>query len=121
MAVIETLSTPRMIGDRIRPEHLDLFCLMHQDPKVMATLAGIRSNEQTQLFLQENLTHWERYGFGLWVFQDKADGRFVGRGGLRHVHIGGNDEVELAYGLMAEFWGKGLATEMGEAILKIGF
>ncbi|MFN6572500.1 GNAT family N-acetyltransferase [Dendronalium sp. ChiSLP03b] len=36
-------------------------------------------------------------------------------------HIAGNDEVELAYSLVAEFWGKGLATEMGEAILKVGF
>ncbi|RCJ17771.1 acetyltransferase [Nostoc minutum NIES-26] len=120
MPAIE-LSTPRLIGDRLRTEHLDWLCIMHQDPKVMATLAGVRSNEQTKLFLQENLTHWERYRFGLWMFRDKIDNRFVGRGGLRNIHIAGNDEVELAYSLMAEFWGKGLATEMGKAILKVGF
>ena len=121
MPLLETLSTPRLIGDRLRIEHFDLLCKMHQDPKVMATLAGVRSNEETQLILQENLQHWERHGFGLWVFRDKIDNRFVGRAGLRHVHVEGNDEVELAYALMSEFWGKGLATEIGETILKVGF
>ncbi|MFN6572499.1 hypothetical protein [Dendronalium sp. ChiSLP03b] len=86
MPAIETLSTPRMIGDRLQTKHLDWLCIMHQDPKVMATLAGVRSNEQTKLFLQENLTHWERYGFGLWMFRDKIGNRFVGRGGLRNTH-----------------------------------
>jgi ribosomal-protein-alanine N-acetyltransferase len=35
--------------------------------------------------------------------------------------VGGNDEVELAYVLMAEYWGKGLATEMARAILAVAF
>jgi ribosomal-protein-alanine N-acetyltransferase len=35
--------------------------------------------------------------------------------------VGGNDEVELAYALMTEYWGQGLATEMVEAILAVVF
>jgi RimJ/RimL family protein N-acetyltransferase len=40
---------------------------------------------------------------------------------LRHVRIGGADEVELAYALGSEAWGRGLATEIARAILAIGF
>ncbi len=55
------------------------------------------------------------------MFRAKADGRFAGRGGLRHVHVGGNDVVELAYALMAAFWGRGLATEMAQTLLTVAF
>jgi ribosomal-protein-alanine N-acetyltransferase len=55
------------------------------------------------------------------MFRTKADSRVVGRGGLRHVHVGGHDAVEIAYALMADFWGRGLATEMAEAILTVAF
>jgi len=121
MESILTLHTDRLIAERLRVEGLNELCQMHHDPRVMATLGGVRSDDQTQQFLRDNLRHWEQYGYGLWMFRAKTDGQFVGRGGLRNVHVGGNDEVELAYALMAVFWGSGLATEMAEAILTVAF
>jgi RimJ/RimL family protein N-acetyltransferase len=115
MQLIDTFCTDRLIGDRLYADHLGELCQMHQNAKVMATLAGIRSDDETQRFLYRELEHWNRYGFRLWVFCDKTDGQFVGRGGLRNTHVGGNDEVELTYALICEYWGKGLATEMAEA------
>lgn len=40
---------------------------------------------------------------------------------MEKPHVGGNDEVELAYVLMPEFWGKGLATEIAQVSLKVAF
>lgn len=117
----ETFRTDRLVAERMRAEHLEELCRMHQDAKVMATLGGLRSDERTRQELCQHLDHWERHGYGLWVFRTQVDGRFAGRGGLRNVDVGGHDEVELAYALMAEFWGKGLATEMAQAILRVGF
>ena len=121
MGSIITFGTNRMIAERLRVEDLDELCRMHQDPRVMATLGGLRSDDQTRQFLRDSLRHWDRYGYGLWMFRAKPDGRFVGRGGLRNVHVGGHDEVEVAYALMAAFWGRGLATEMAEALLTVAF
>jgi ribosomal-protein-alanine N-acetyltransferase len=97
---------------------------MDRDPKVMATLApagapngGVLSDEETRGFLRRRLDHWDRYRYGLWAFRDRANDRFVGRAGLVNIHVGGDDEVELAYALVAEYWGRGLATEMAEEIL----
>jgi ribosomal-protein-alanine N-acetyltransferase len=87
----------------------------------MATLGGLHSDEETANYLRDNLDHWDRYGYGMWVFRDRADGRFVGRAGLRNTRVGGNDEVELAYALVAEYWGRGLATEIAKEILKLAF
>jgi [ribosomal protein S5]-alanine N-acetyltransferase len=119
--MIETFRTPRLSADRLRADHLDELSRMHRDPVVMATLGGLRSDEETRAFLRRSLEHWHRHGYGLWVLRDERDGRFVGRGGLRHVRVGGADEVEMAYALLAEFWGRGLATEMARAILKVAF
>ena len=41
--------------------------------------------------------------------------------GLRHVTIGGREEVEVGYGLRAEFWGQGLATELASASVRVAF
>lgn len=118
---ISTFRTARLSAERLRPEHLADLCRMYQDPQVMATLGGPRSEEQTQKYLQDALDHWERHGFGIWVLRDPDGGRFAGRAGLRRLQVSGNDEVEVLYALMPEFWGKGLATEIAQALVRIAF
>ena len=127
MQLVETFRTDRLIAERLRDEHFDELCRMHRDPRVMATLGppgapdGLLSDGETHQFLRRHLDHWDRYGYGLWAFRDRVDARFVGRAGLYNTHVGGQDEVELAYALMAEYWGRGLATEMAGAILSVAF
>ncbi|GAA6623989.1 GNAT family N-acetyltransferase [Scytonema sp. NUACC26] len=121
MQLLETFHTKRLKANRLCVEDYTDLCLMHSNSMVMETLGGTRTNDLTWQFLQTNLDHWNCYGFGLWMFRDKADGRFVGRGGFRKTQVDGKDEVELAYALMPKFWGKGLATEIGEEILTLGF
>lgn len=121
MQLIETFRTTRLIATRLREEDFGELVRMHRDLRFMAALGGLRCENETQQFLCKNLDHWSRHGYGLWVFRDQTDGRFVSRGGLRNVYVGGNEEVELAYALRAEYWGLGLATEMALAILQVGF
>jgi RimJ/RimL family protein N-acetyltransferase len=102
----------------LQPEHLAELCVMHRDERVMATLGGVRSDAETRDFLRVNLDHWDRYGYGLWIFRGRA-GAFAGRGGIRHVTIEEAEEIEVAYALMPDSWGRGLATEMAEALLDI--
>jgi ribosomal-protein-alanine N-acetyltransferase len=94
---------------------------MHTDPRVMATLGGLRSPEELDALHRRLLGTWERDGFGWWVARHRPDGRFVGRGGLRRVQVLGRDEVEVGYGLAAEFWGRGLATELARQSVRVGF
>jgi len=105
MAPIETFRTERLVASALRASDRDDVHRMHQDPRVMATLGGVRTPERTDHFMKTNLDHWERYGFGLWIFRTD-DGAFAGRAGLRHVRIGGADEIELAYALPSETWAK---------------
>ncbi len=118
---LDILTTGRMAGERISESHFAELCLMNRDARVMATLGGVRSSEQTRDFLAKALEHWRRHGYGIWIFRERDGGRFVGRAGLRHVEIGGAPEVELLYAVMAEFWRVGLATEMARALANLAF
>jgi ribosomal-protein-alanine N-acetyltransferase len=126
--LVETFHTDRLIAERLRAEHFVELRRMHRDRRVMATLApagapngGLLSDEETRQFLRRHLDHWDRHGYGLWMFRDKSDGQFVGRAGLHTTNVGGKEEVELAYALMAEYWGRGFATEMAQGILAVAF
>jgi RimJ/RimL family protein N-acetyltransferase len=117
---MDHFQTARMRAERLRPDHLAELRAMHRDARVMATLGGVRSDMGTQSYLAANLSHWERHGYGLWVLRDEA-GRFLGRAGIRHLMIEGEPEIELAYALLIEFWGRGLATEIATALLRIAW
>jgi ribosomal-protein-alanine N-acetyltransferase len=119
-SVPERFCTSRLAAKRLRPDYAGLLHVMHDDARVMATLGGVRTPAKTDAWLAANLDHWERYGFGIWILRDRA-GTFAGRAGLRRVAVAGNEETEIAYALMPEFWGRGLATEIARALLAIGF
>jgi len=118
---LDQCRTARLHLTRLRTTDLDDLARLHADSQVMATLGGLRSIAETAHFLAEQLAHWEEHGFGLWVARDPVTGRFAGRGGLRHVIVGDRPEVEVAYALMPECWGRGLATELARESVRIGF
>ncbi len=117
---LDTLHTPRLRGERLRPGHADEIRRMHADERVMATLGGVRTEEKTQEYLRTNLEHWDRYGFGLYIVHDIETDAVVGRALLRHLDVDGVDEVELGYALYPEWWRQGLATEIAHACMRVG-
>lgn len=116
----DAFETDHLTAERLRQDHLDELVDMHRDERTMATLGGPRASADTERFLETNLEHWRRHGFGLWIVRRSSDGAFVGRAGLRRVHVGGADEVEIAYALKSEMWGRGFATEMTRKLITIG-
>jgi RimJ/RimL family protein N-acetyltransferase len=105
----------------MRAGDFDELARMYRDPQVMATLGGVRCAAETALYLERVLEHWEQYGFGWWTARDPHTGQFAGRGGLRHATVEGRAEVEVGYGLLPEFWGRGLATELARESVRAGF
>jgi RimJ/RimL family protein N-acetyltransferase len=116
---LDRLETKRLIGERLREEHFDVLRALDSDAEVMATLGGLRSENETWENLRSGLEHWERNGFGTWVFRARDSGDVVGTATLRRVQIDGRDEVEVGYRVAAARWGRGLATEMATALVGI--
>lgn len=118
------LLTARLSGTPAGPEHFADLRLVHRDALAMATLSAdgkIFTDAETRAFLGRAAEHWKVHGFGLWMFHESVGGEFVGYGGIKHAVVEGRDEVELAYAVRSDSWGRGYATEMSEAALKLGF
>lgn len=119
--MLDDIETLRLRGERLGAHHLPELMRMHTDPVVMATLNGVKTEAETTAFRDAQIAHWEKHGYGVWIIRDRDDGAFVGRAGIRNVTVGGREEVEVMYGLMAEYWGRGLATELTHAFASIAF
>ena len=110
----------RVQAERLTEAHLPVLLRMDSDSRLMALIGGVRSEAQTAEYLDRNLKHWSDHGFGIWILRDPITRQVMGRAGLRHLTIGGMEEVELAYALFPEFWGRGLATDAARACVTIG-
>jgi len=118
---IERIETPRLVGRLPIETDFEALHAMHVDGSVMATLGGVKDDTFTRRLLVSFIDHWRQHGFGVWIFEDKARGAFVGRGGLHRVRIEGEPVVEIMYALTPSYWGRGLASEIARASAAVAF
>jgi ribosomal-protein-alanine N-acetyltransferase len=115
------IETARLLLTRIVSNDFDDLHVLHANARVMATLGGVRSLQESRRVLDALMAHWEQHGFGYWMARELASGRFVGRGGLRRVELEDRLEVEVGYACMPAFWGHGLATELARESARVAF
>jgi ribosomal-protein-alanine N-acetyltransferase len=115
----EQFATARLRAERIAAGHRADLRRMHQEPRMMATVGGVWDEAATAAYLERNVAHWAAHGFGIWILRDRDDSRLVGHAGLRHLDVEGSDEVEVGYGLLPEYWGRGLATEIARECVAV--
>jgi RimJ/RimL family protein N-acetyltransferase len=121
---IERVETARTILERLRFEHAAELSRLMRDPRVAATLSpsGRPPSEQEVLArLEAKVDHWNRHGFGMWLMRDRETGEMLGRGGLQYTYTAGLHDVEVGWAVMPERWGQGLATELADASVEVGF
>jgi RimJ/RimL family protein N-acetyltransferase len=116
---MDGFTTARLVAERLHESHLDDLIALHLDPDVSRYLGGTRSPDATRAYLATNLAHWDRHGFGLWIWRTH-DGAFVGRAGVRPLAVEGVPEIEVAYALPRAAWGQGYALEMTRALVGQG-
>ena len=113
-----SLETKRL---RLRPvttEDIDDLVALHDDPLV-ARYMGARDREWYEWRVKASAEEWAQRGHGLTAIVDLADGRFLGRTGLKYWPQ--FDETELGWVLRPQARGHGFATEGAGAVLRWGF
>jgi ribosomal-protein-alanine N-acetyltransferase len=123
-AALERVETQRMVASRLTENDLSYLLRLVRDPRVAATLsltARPPSEAEVRSGLIEAIGHWELHAFGLWLLRDRSSGELVGRGGLQHTWATGRNEVEVAWAVLPELWGRGLATELARASIGAAF
>lgn len=117
------METERLVLRELTRADLDDLAVLYRDPDVRRWFPdGTRTREQTRAELDWIIdVYYARYGYGLWATILRETGAFIGRCGLLPWEIDGRTEVEVAYLLGTEQWGRGLATEAARAIVDHAF
>jgi RimJ/RimL family protein N-acetyltransferase len=70
-----------------------------------------------------HLSHWEQYGFGLWLAEPRGSGEVAGWVGAAHPTYVPDlaEAVEIGWTLRRPFWGQGLASEGAAAAAEAAF
>ncbi len=100
----------------------DDLLLIFTDPKVMASFDSAPLNrEQMMFWLQRNLDHQAKYGYGLFSVILKSNGLLIGDCGLEVMEIDGIQVAELGYDFHSDYWNRGFATEAATAVRDFAF
>lgn len=115
----DRFQTDRMTATRLTAADEGVILSIDGDPVAMASIGGVRDPAKSAIYMRLNLAHWADKGFGMYLLHGREDGVLLGRAGIRTIHIGGVADVELSYVMVPAAWGRGLATEIGRALVGI--
>ncbi len=84
-------------------------------------MGGPRERDWLQTALEETAQDPYAEQYDLWPVIEKETGQVVGHCGLLDKEVEGRKEIELNYILALSAWGKGFATEIGQALMHYAF
>lgn len=122
---VAILETERLLFRQHIPADVDAYSAMEQDPEVRRYVGGKpRTREEAERRFQNGLKPvTDRLLMCATIF--KPENKYVGRCGL-YPHFNNDGftipgEASLGLYIAREYWGRGFATEAGQAFVKFGF
>jgi len=80
---------------------------------------GVRTLEDARSYILTGpIASYDKFGFGLWLVENRTDGVPMGMCGLLKRDT--LEDVDIGYALVPEFWSKGFAMEAAAAVLSYG-
>ncbi len=110
-----------MLEPTVLTDFDDLLALL-SDPDVIKYLGdGAQTKEEVKLFLEKTISYQAKHRIGFCSVFEKERHTFIGQAGLFHLRYDRQADIEIAYRLHKQFWGKGYATELVKALIVWGF
>ena len=112
--MIETARlTLRLMGESDLDDMLRIFT----DENVMKSFdLQSFSREQMKKWVDRNLDHQNRYGYGLFSVILKSNQELIGDCGLERTQFEEKPCVEIGYDFLSKYWNQGYATEAANAV-----
>ena len=115
------LETERLVLRELVPSDLPAMCRILQDKETMYAYEHAFSDEEAQVWLNNQLRRYREDGFGLWGAVLKESGELIGQCGLTWQQISGGRLLEVGYLFERAHWHKGYATETALACKEYAF
>jgi len=112
------IETTRLLLRMMRKDDIYSFLKIFTDENVMKSF-NLRSFSRLQMenWMDRNLSHQKKYGYGLYSVILKSNEELIGDCGFEHTEFEDKKCVELGYDFLSEYWNQGYATEAARAIL----
>jgi len=115
--------TDRLLLRRWRESDREPFARMNADPRVMEHFVAPLTRAESDVMIDRIEARFVDRGYSLWAAELRASGEFIGFVGLSvpgfQAHF--TPCLEIGWRLTAEHWGKGLATEGAQAVVRHAF
>ena len=115
------IETERLLHRKFTFEDLGKLIELRSGDEVIKFLGGrrLQNPENIEKRLHCYLDCYEKYNFGVCAMIWKPTGEMIGWSGLQPLEETG--ETEVGYGMIKEFWGKGIGFETARGWLEYGF
>jgi RimJ/RimL family protein N-acetyltransferase len=114
------IETDRLTLRRFREEDRDTVARWNADPEFTRYLAGVQTRAQSDAAFERWQRHWDEHRFGLLAVEWRSSGELIGRAGPQY-HRMWADDPEVGWALDPAWWGRGIATEAGGALVAWSF
>jgi RimJ/RimL family protein N-acetyltransferase len=116
-----TIETPQLVLRAPEPGDVDPLYEIQGDASVMRHTFVATDREATEQFLRSHAARFAEDGFAPWTAVLKSERRVVGWGGLNKDPIAPEWGAEVAYFIHSRYHGRGLASEIVSAALRLAF
>ncbi len=111
------IETDRLFLRLMKQDDIEAITRIFTDKNVLRAFdLKSLSGEQIKSWLERNLEHQEKYGYGLFSVVLKSNNEVIGDCGLEHTDFRGTPCVEIGYDFLSKYWNKGYATEAALAV-----
>ena len=117
---MQVFETDRFIIRRLENQDIEAFHDMQGNPNVMRFVKPTMNREESEQELARFIGYYVDYNirFDIWAIDQKSSNEFVGICG---VYENDQSESEIAYRLRESYWGKGIASEVTQGLIKYCF
>jgi RimJ/RimL family protein N-acetyltransferase len=112
------LETDRLRLRRLSVDDAEFTLRLLNEPSFIQNIGdrGVRSIEDARAYILKGpVASYEKFGFGLWLIEEKGTGAPVGICGLLKRDV--LEDVDIGYALLPEFWSRGYALESASAVM----
>src|SRR3989442_10816541 len=114
------IETPRLRLRRLRPSDEGDLIALDSDPEVMRHVGsppGTRPADETAARVRQRIAE-DQAPLGFWLVESRAG---VAHGLCALLRMPAGDDIELAYRLARDSWGRGIAPEAAPALVGHAF
>ncbi|WP_239616817.1 GNAT family N-acetyltransferase [Cohnella mopanensis] len=115
------IESDRLIFRKYHSDDLDQLLTMASDPDVMRYIGqGTTWTKEQAKESLDKFVNWYQSGLGLYIALDKRSNKMVGHSGLVPQTIEGNNEIEVGYWVVKDYWGQGYGLEQAKVWKQFG-